>query len=797
MKDQLYINDQEIQLDPNTKVALTSQLNDLSDASTHQSNFSNTLKAPMTNSNLGALGNSDQVQSETLIPYRKNKLRLIKDGVEVMPSGFAVVDQTEKAFSIIAYSGNLDFFSSIEGKNIRDLDLSSMDHDFNFADIIAARANDYTDGWKYPIIDYGQLDTGSRNVDPSKLRLCVFTAFIFKKIISEAGFTYDGDIFSSEKFNKLLMTCENDNKGQYYDEGKCIQIGPWVSQPSIPIQGDGQITIKANEIWTFDLSIQFVVGGWTNGVSFLSIGSLQSTYGPTFNAAAYSHLDADGAGTFTKTITISYPYGPSPVDVIDSIFANFANCFFQVKFGELKGYKNGATDPTFKVHIPQNTGITAGGTDAFESFGFDYVNQYSYASINVAKTLPDMSQKDFIKGIASIFHLMFKTDQVSKKISFKRFQDITEDLAGAIDMTDKMQMDSHTLSFNVGRYAKKNYCKFTEDSNDKDKPEGYGNGTVTVDDETLGDESTMLTLPFSSSVMKTRLIGLFVPSVKRIDADDAYTIDTVPRLLIDATDTIADDPISFDDSGSVDAFTSPSSLDTNDDIPLCYFILGDKPFSAGFNDSVLEDNFSGLTRVLNKSKVMQVLMKISSVDFLNIDHFRLIYLHQFASYFYLPKVSNFTGEGLTKYNIIRVGQRKQGMLGLVQRCTNSSSEGYGQMDRIGGGGKYVLTKMLIDGIDYAHNQQIIVTSIVTGPGTDGVAYQTNVSDWINGILPVGYKMLNNGRVWDYPVDGQFEIEIQYDDGVFVGNTYRYTNAGFFIPDQPDSPFAVYSCEILR
>jgi hypothetical protein len=145
--------------------------------------------------------------------------------------------------------------------------------------------------------------------------------------------------------------------------------------------------------------------------------------------------------------------------------------------------------------------------------------------------------------------------------------------------------------------------------------------------------------------------------VKRIDDDTGeWTINNVPRLLIDDMQPITDGlgDITYDDGTTSATFS---------DAALCYFILTGKTFNAGFNNSMLPDNYTALTRVLNQSRKLTLLFKLTELDMYNLDHFIPVYLSQFAAYFYVNKVLNWTGEGLTKVELIRIGTENTDLLG--------------------------------------------------------------------------------------------------------------------------------------
>jgi hypothetical protein len=800
MSEQIYINDLLIEMPDKPVVALTSQINDLSELKDHQSTLSYTIKAPATASNLKTIENADRIESNTVIPYRKNRARVVKNGVDVVKNGFAEIRSIDKTINFVVYEGNVDFFALIEGKSLRDLDLSALDHLFNFANITGSFTNDSTDGYKYSLIDYGQLDDTNREIHPKDLRATVFYAYLFEQIILQAGLTFDGNIFSNAKFKKIILTTEDDNKGIYFDLNGSISEGESeiYQDPVVPYPRDylSSFLRPAGELWTYSMTITFTITAWANGVSSFTITS-RYMWQAQYN---YIHSDADGAGTFTKTFTWDSSIYLSTVDIQDTIIYEATNIIVKVDFGELSGYVSGETEPQFFIHLLPIPIQTIGlGVTGFGNFGMDLKNQYDYTEINLSNTLPDITQTDLVKAIANIFHLIFYTNKTENKIYIKQFSEIVDDIGNAEDWSSKLHMDESTQlkEFRIGGYSKKNYCTYTEDDSDIKKPLKFGNGLITIADETLPKEQTLFELPFSSSIMVSKLVGLIMPRVNRTDADGELTIDTVPRLLIDDTGAI------LDTVGDLVVNDGVSSVSLATDIPFCYFINKSKEFNLGFDNSLLRDNYAALTTVLNKTKKIVASFKLSALDFYNLDHFKPIYLNKFSAYFYVNKVLNWTGEGLTKVELIRIGERNNALIVPTRRCTLLESAEYRLINGMWPAGDHIFTleSLTINGLSYTAGQTFTVNApsgLLVGLGLDGITnYIMNISDWMNSILPDDFEAHDDLTTIDHPEGSTFEFEIKYED-ISTGATwtnYKYNNLGFYFPGAAD-PVATFICETL-
>jgi len=205
MRDRLFINEQEIDLAPDTIVTYTSQLNDVGEIKNQKSNLTNTFKVPKTRENQIKIESAELVQSETEIPYRKSQAKIIKSGVPFVQRGFAIIESADQFYNVTVYSGNIDLFDRLENKYIHELDLSAFDHTFDFATVVASRSNDYTGGYKYNIVDYGKLNNLQRTVKAYNLRPATSVYMLLNKIFEEADLAIDYSTIVSSKLERIFI----------------------------------------------------------------------------------------------------------------------------------------------------------------------------------------------------------------------------------------------------------------------------------------------------------------------------------------------------------------------------------------------------------------------------------------------------------------------------------------------------------------------------------------------------------------------------------------------------------------
>ncbi len=657
--ERLLLNDQECDLSPDTVIAITFQVNEIGEIKDRQSNFSNQFKLPPTAKNLRIIQNCDMIQPTTNYPYRKAKAVVIKKGMQVVPNGYAIIESVDAFINVTVYSGNIEFFNLIEGLTMSDLDLSAWDHEWMFDVIIASFPN--TDGYKYPIINYGKLTNAAREITPSDdMRTAAFYKTVVDQMFVDRAWNKSGNIFSNPGYQKLLVpsvetkmkhsqrwinarefkahispssisggiatdfyNCGMDDISStgFYDRDTLITLGGWnTAGPAL-----AYMTMRELGGFDFTTSLTFTISGWTDGLSsFKIVDGLAAT--------VYNHPNTvfgGGNGTFTVTVSYKEVSGPSgsPIMIHNPLVA-ILQCDADIADGYWLG------KPTEDVLYYQMTLASERGS-----------------TINLETAIsPDMLQKDFFKAFLQKFGVIIKTDTATKTLVCKQFKEIAADISKAVDWSNKLHMDTRTwkLEYRLGTYARKNWLRYKEDSNDNDIIKNSGDGYFTIDDDTLELEKTLLTLPFAATKMDRLLVNLDVPTIRKYDADGNFTIDNEPRLLIDDTQDIDHGDMRFNDPLSF------GYLDLNTDIPLCYFQLASKTFNAGFDDSLIEDNYADYADALDRLKKFTGLFNLTELDIERLDFFVPVYLKQFAAYFYINKIPGYTGVGLTRVELVRL-----------------------------------------------------------------------------------------------------------------------------------------------
>lgn len=663
-------------LSPGTVIALNLQINNLGELRDRQTNFTQAIKLPPSAKNYANLGLPQTPQSQSVKPYRLLDANYIENGTEL--PGYAVIEGSgPEGIELVLYFGNIDFFKEIEGKKLRDLDLSAYNHTWNFATVTGAgRTN--TDGFLYPVIDYNGMDVSNRTVNPNRLAMAMYAATLWNKIHEAAGFNWDGKIKTSPEFLSLLSPFSNEGltypedfiNDQLFNVGKTADVAL-----SYPATYDGTQTYKtrgslspdhtliyddetspgffdnpgANNITTGEVVIP-VAGSYTFSVNQkISIQINDPAEPPTINVTQGFHnlaVQVYKNGTFVQGFTLSVP--TNNITSVHTISGTTPATSCQagdlityiLKADSAFNFHDGAGPPTYNQNpTTVDVIVRASGSYAKNSLA----NNIIYGGyIQAAQMLPDMTQKDFIKGIANYFALIPSTDRVTGLVSWVQFKELYENIPLAKDMSDKLDVERRpSLDYRIGNYAQINRLKYKDDDT---VPDSLGVGEILVDDHTLEEAKDLFTLPFAASETLKRLNDLDVVYIDKINGND-WKNKTAPRLIMLDRVTLTDGDLTYDDGTSSAAYST---------VPLTYFVKNNGLYNMSFGDSVLDRHYLELSYVLDKSKKIVLKFNLTAADIKKINLFTPWYLKPYANYFYVNRVSNYVEGKLTSVELIRL-----------------------------------------------------------------------------------------------------------------------------------------------
>ena len=187
------------------RLRMTFQAADFGEAGSGSGSFSTTCSVPITPQVIEALGFSIVPNATSILSAYKNiKARILQDENEI-DKGFIRIDEentTKKELKITFYGRNVDWFTSLGDRTLRDLDLSEYDHFKTNLKINEIRE----DGYVYLPVDYGTLQAkSSATILEDEIWPAVFVATLVKQMFKEAGFKVAGTLFEKGEYNRLIM----------------------------------------------------------------------------------------------------------------------------------------------------------------------------------------------------------------------------------------------------------------------------------------------------------------------------------------------------------------------------------------------------------------------------------------------------------------------------------------------------------------------------------------------------------------------------------------------------------------
>ncbi len=641
-----YISDTLCDVDDNEIIAVNKQVSDIGEMKDRKTDFTATFRVRKSRVMKALFQLTGEAGANTSFPYTKQPCRFIQDGIELITNGRVVVEKSdEQYYTVSAYSGNKDFFSLIEDLKINDLTLSTCDHTWT-ADVQAASNTadlDYIYPGVEPSDDSGIIpltDDGDRaEVYGGWVWPYVRLKAIFDEILSNSGYTAEGDILTNEKFLSLYMPIANreisaldrwlfsgtDNAWRVYTSYDSVFTEQFLWTNIIV--GKDDIAWQLNEL------LAMVSGKFTIDIQVLE--KLQEGYECTGIV-----MQILSGSTYIDFITVNdyvVMQNPTGEQVVLKRFTVEEDLVFGQRFrfmmqlthtGSILNRKwtgvNWAIQIT-KIDAPK---VTYGST-------FN-----SSIGTSIANNLPDISQTEFIKLICNMFALIPEADARTRKILFWNYQLLYDNIPVARDWSEYLSEADDDVEFKFGNYAQKNYMKYKAS---QDVLENNGMGVLGVLDETLEASRDAFTLPVSYSDEIIVLTDVLINRIgfnKYSSKDAAYESNT----KIDARIVyIKEEP------GKTFGFRTLVGGGTSYDAVDCKVST---TLEVSFPSLI--SNYVGLSRMLHQTNLRKAKFNLPAYEVAGFKHYIPVYLKQYKAYFYVNKISNYVVGKLCTVELIKL-----------------------------------------------------------------------------------------------------------------------------------------------
>lgn len=215
---------------------MTFSIADIRTPDKRDASFSKTIKIPGTKGNNLRLGHifNINIGDGTFNPNVKAPCTIYIDDVAQL-SGFLQVltididDEKKIEYNVSIKGKTATLFDTLGTSELTELDFSSGDHVYNKANQKATWANNFTQTYCYPLIDYG-YDNDINKYDVTHLFPAIFVRAYVDKIFSQAGYTYTSSFFNGTTFKNLIIPT-NSKSIRLTD----AQIAPRLFQSSLSV----------------------------------------------------------------------------------------------------------------------------------------------------------------------------------------------------------------------------------------------------------------------------------------------------------------------------------------------------------------------------------------------------------------------------------------------------------------------------------------------------------------------------------------------------------------------------------
>lgn len=685
----LVINGVEIELYSDVNVAVTKQINDIANLEDRQANYTNKFKVPASANNVSFFENSDQIQSSSTIPYKYNDATVVIDGVPLISRGVAIVDEYDgEDYSVTVYGTLFSFFDAIGEGNLRDLDLSTFNHTFDYSTVMA-NLIDATPC--YAVIDYGLQSKTTRDVDVRQLRPATRVSDMVSAIANYTNYSiglhplgmlhipysakedvYDSAFMIAQQFEAGLITNSvlvNDNwvgvlntflNRLFYNNAvnKTIVFDNSIIDPSglynvttgvYTPRYSGYYRFTANNI---QIDSTITLPAATHGGFVSATGTVNVKLHLYVNGIFKEQIYVNGFNGVVASINIaSATSSYILLNVGDNVELRLVHEVFNYTVIE-----------QFGTQTWEAGSASIEATVSHGNFLNEMKNGFVYGGfVEQAQCLPDMKIKDFLKGICQMCFASIEVDEVTRSVSFRLWSELNTNKANAYDWSSKIDSRFIELSYRLD-YAQKNLFQYKEDSvNDNYLLDNsYGNGTLLVNDTTLDTFKEVLTLPFSATASHVTIEDNVVPIISVMELTSGtlasstavFTIKSKfnPRIVKHWLFNDTSDKINYTDYDGNSTLMQPLYT---------FAFIEDRPttdvLNLGFDNSLIPTYAEVIKRMLDKSKIIQVLVKLTPIEIASFDFFTPVYISQYGAYFYINRINNFiNAETLTKVELVRI-----------------------------------------------------------------------------------------------------------------------------------------------
>lgn len=606
---ELTVNGVAVDLDDNETIALNRQVNDIAELKDRQADFSTDFKLELTRKNARALGFPHLLNSGSVTPYRLNVAKYSENGIELVSNGVLVVTGVKGSFATcVLYSGIASFFTLVEGLKLSALNLSDLNHYFDVVDGAELKYLHFEPSENGGLA--GSLDYAHRYRRPF-----VKLSRLFTQLVEDRGWTVVGDTSYMDAW-MLAQNLTPDLSG-FVGTGS---LSSFYQSSGTMLLNSSRFSIASDPYGL--LQFNYSLGGLV-GTSLLCFDARDKRHGKY-------RITYSGRMLFSNADSVSFKLEGNVMGLNSNpgILQDF-NLVYEIDIDD-------TNDERLLIWAEL---VNPGAGSSLSVYEFSATVALVEADeptitdrIIVASSLPDLTQKDFLKGVAGMYGLIYEADGLRRQLRVWRFDELKGRKAQAKDWSAYLHEspeDSET-AFRFGSYARRNLLKYKEVS---DVPAGYGDGELLIDDTTLEDSKDLLTLPFAASqdIVEHGQVIAKIPLYSKSD-DGTYSDKKMaePRVVLAKTATL---PYGAGDK-------------------MAYFADFGQGRGLAFSYDLVQRGYGYLGATLDRCKVKRVKLDLPAYELLYLKHYTPVYLAQYGAYFYVNKITGWKRGSLCTAELI-------------------------------------------------------------------------------------------------------------------------------------------------
>lgn len=504
MTEELYINGETVDIKPDAATTLNYKSNLLGDISKITSSNSQTIQCPKTTRNRKIFDNPGAPAYVSDKRYNRYSARLVRNGIEIVRVGYAVLLSSSETYEIALYWGVMANFQAWVDKAAKLNELTGTEALTWGANITATSLSQMKSaGYGYAKYDCGVSNTNLANIHPS-----VTAWWILNRIATQAGFTFEIPDKHKLALRGIAIPCLSRNASAASNQAEAtVSTYPFLQNSNgfwgYSIAGNngtdkhGVFDPDDNtKIRKVDGATKVIISIIDKSGSQLGM-TLYSNDSGAFPSRVYVRATQYNDNSETTT-QIAVSIGSSAVSSSTGMYAYQKTYYFAAineellwgRYDYLRLFPHNGSGRIVGSRLG-NTKLTI--TEDFESI--IYPSTYP-----IPQNLPEISQIDYIKAICGMLGIFAVPDPANvNNLKFVSLDTLQENKVQACDWSDKLARSNDdepkTTEYKINDYCRNNYFRYKED----DTVSTNADGNLKIDSEILDAEKTVITLPFAPS----------------------------------------------------------------------------------------------------------------------------------------------------------------------------------------------------------------------------------------------------------------------------------------------------------